>query len=251
MSNVPSVEELISESKNEKKLIKKKKIIKILSTLIGVLILATFIYYYFDSKYSNLNNIKVFGNQNVSDNFVESSINKVKSKYSILDFGIHLSTGIENNPLVESVKFEYSKNDELNVYIKEYEVLAYLNDVNSVLLENGRLYSFNEYEAISISELIYVKGYTDELAYQRLSLSLLELSSSTKLMISEIIQDEKSYDVYYAKLIMYDGITVYSSLNTLKVLEDYASIRAALNPEHKCIAIDEIKSVPYSFSCYP
>lgn len=251
MSNVPSVDDLISKSKYEKKLIKKKKIIKILSTLVGIIILFLLIYFYFNSKYSNLNNIRVIGNQNISEIYVESSINNIKSKYSILDLGFNLSAEIEQNPLIKSVRFEYSKNNELNVYIYEYKVLAYLNDINSVLLENGKLYSFNEYDSFSINELIYVSGYTDELAYNRLSLSLLELSDNTKLMISEIIQEEKSYDVYYAKLIMYDGITAYSSLTTLKVLEDYASIRGALNPEHKCIAIDEIKSVPYSFSCYP
>jgi len=251
MSNVPSVDELISESKNEKKLIKKKRIIKVLSSVIGILILALLTYYYFVSEYSNLNTIRVIGNQNISEVYVKEKINSIKSDYSILDFGFNLSTEIEQNPLIKSVKFEYPKNNELNVYIDEYKVVAYLNDIESVLLENGKLYSFDEYESISISELIYVTGYIDELAYNRLSVSLLELSDSTKLMISEIIQEEKSYDVYYAKLIMYDGITVYSSLNTLKVLEDYASIRAALNPEHKCIAIDEIKSVPYSFSCYP
>jgi cell division protein FtsQ len=251
MSNVPSVDELITESKNEKKLIKKKRIIKVLSSLIGILILVLLTYTYFISKYSSLNNIRVIGNQNISEVYVKERINSIKSKYSIFDFGFNLSAEIEKNPLIKSVKFEYPKNNEFNVYIDEFKVLAYLNDINSVLLENGKLYSFNEYESISISELIYVTGYTDELAYNRLALSLIELSDSTKLMISEIIQEEKSYDVYYAKLIMYDGITVYSSLITLKVLEDYASIRGALNPEHKCIAIDEIKSVPYSFSCYP
>ncbi len=251
MTNVPSVDELISESRNEKLKSRKKKIIKVLLTMIGVFIVFGIGYLYFYQRNSSIQKTKLQGNINVSQSVVETSINSVKSKYNLLDFGFVLSEELESNPLIKSLQMKYSKGNELLITIEEYGVLAYLNNQQSVLLENGKLYSFNEYEPISINELIFVNGYDDELAYNRLASSLNELTSSTKLMISEIIQDEKSYDVYYAKLIMYDGITVYTSLSTINVLEDYASIRQALNPEHMCIAIDEIKAVPYSFSCYP
>lgn len=251
MTNVPSVDELISETRNEKLKSRKKKIIKILLTLIGILIISGICYFYLTQKNSSIQKIKVNENINVSQLVVENSINFSKSKYNILDFGFVLSQDLELNPLIKSVQLKYVKSNELLITLEEFNVLAYLNSLNSVLLENGKLYSFNEFEPISINELIFVSGYDNELAYSRLASSLNELTSSTKLMISEIIQDEKSYDVYYAKLVMYDGITVYTSLSTIKVLEDYASIRQALNPEHTCIAIDEIKAVPYSFSCYP
>ncbi|HET6785527.1 MAG TPA: FtsQ-type POTRA domain-containing protein [Erysipelotrichaceae bacterium] len=251
MTNIPSVDELISESRNEKLKSRKKKIIKVLLTIIGIFIVVGIGYYYFFQRNSSIEKIKLQGNTNVTQSVVESSINSLKSKYNLLDFGFILSEELESNPLIKSLQMKYSKGNELLITIEEFGVLAYLNNQQSVLLENGKLYSFNEFEPISINELIFVNGYDDELAYTRLASSLNELTSSTKLMISEIIQDEKSYDVYYAKLIMYDGITVYTSLSTINVLEDYASIRQALNPEHACIAIDEIKAVPYSFSCYP
>ena len=251
MTNVPSVDELITESRNAKLRAKKKKIIKFLITLIVIIVLVFCGYFYFNSKFSVLSKIVVHGNQNISRNVVETSINKVKSRFSILDLGFTLSSELELNPLLKSLKIQYLKSNELNITVEEYQVLAYLENINSVLLENGSLYSFDDFEPIPINELIYVTGYTDELAYTRLAESLNSISSSTKLMISEIIQDKKDYNVYYAKLIMYDGIIVYTSLSTLKVLDDYASIRKALNPDHTCIAIDEIKSVPYSFSCYP
>jgi cell division septal protein FtsQ len=251
MTNIPSVDELISESRNEKLKSRKKRIIKGLLTTIGILIIIGIGYYYFFQSDSKIQKIKLQGNTNVTQSVVESSINSFKSDYNLFDFGFILSEDLESNPLIKSLHMKYSKPKELVITIEEYEVLAYLSNIQSVLLENGKLYSFNDYEPISINELIFVSGYEDELAYTRLATSLNELTSSTKLMISEIIQDEKSYDVYYAKLIMYDGITVYTSLSTINVLEDYASIRQALNPEHTCIAIDEIKAVPYSFSCYP
>ena len=168
-----------------------------------------------------------------------------------MDFGLDISKELESNPLIKHIKLDYKRFNELDVFIEENRVLAYLNDLNSVLLENGKLYSFNDYQSISLKELIVVSGYQNELEYLKLKDVLSELKESTILLISEIIQEEKSYDKFYAKLIMYDGIIVYSSLNTLKVLDDYAAIRSALNPEHHCIAIDEIKSVPYSFSCLP
>lgn len=251
MNKVPSVEELITESRNEKLKVKKKKFIKVIATLIGILVIGFSIYFYINSKYSSLNNIEISGNQYISNNVIETSINNAKEKYTILDFGFKLTDELETNPLLKSIKLEYIRNNELSVKVEEYQVLAFINSLNGVLIENGKIYSFKDYEPISKNELIYVTGYADELAYARLAESLNKLTTSTKLMISEIIQEEKSYDIYYAKLIMYDGIVVYTSLSTLEVLEDYASIRNALNPEHTCIAIDEIKAVPYSFACYP
>lgn len=251
MTNVPSVDELISESRNEKLKHRKKKIIKFSLTLICLVSIGLSIYFYVNNQSMHINKIEISGNVNISNDVIKKSIINAKSKYNILDFGFILSSELELNPLLKSIKLEYTKRNEIKVEIEEYQVLAFIDDLNRVLIENGDTYSFDEFEPISINQLIYVNGYTDKLANNRLAKALNTLSASTKLMISEIVQEEKSYDVYYAKLIMYDGIIVYSSLNTLNVLEDYASIRSALNPEHTCIAIDEIKSVPYSFSCHP
>ncbi len=251
MTEIPSVDELISESRNEKKLNRKRKLIKVLFTLIGLTIFTFSIYYYLSHPISKLSKINVYGNNTINELYLKESVLNSSSQYSILDFGFSLTKEIESNPLIKSVKLDYINSDELNIIIEEYGVLAYLNDLQGVLVDTGKLYSFSDFEPISLKELIYITGYDEEIEYLRLKDALIELDDSTKLMISEIIQEEKSYDKYYAKLIMYDGIIVYSSLSTLKVLDDYASIRSALNPEHQCIAIDEIKSVPYSFSCLP
>ena len=251
MTEIPSVDELISETRNEKKLNRKRKLIKVLLTLIGLSIFSFSIYFYLVNPISNLSKINVYGNNTINELYLKESVLNSSSHYSILDFGFTLTQELESNPLIKSVHLDYINTSELNITIEEYGVLAYLNDLQGVLLNTGKLYSFNEYEPISLKELIYITGYDEEIEYLRLKDALIDLDDSTKLMISEIIQEEKSYDKFYAKLIMYDGIIVYSSLSTLKVLDDYASIRSALNPEHQCIAIDEIKSVPYSFSCLP
>lgn len=251
MTEIPSVDELISESRNEKKLNRKRKLIKVLLTLIGLSIFSFSIYFYLTNPISNLSKVNVYGNNTINELYLKESVLNSSSQYSILDFGFTLTHELESNPLIKSVSLDYINTNELNITIEENVVLAYLNDLQGVLLNTGKLYSFNDYEPISLKELIYITGYDEEIEYLRLKDALIDLDDSTKLMISEIIQEEKSYDKYYAKLIMYDGIIVYSSLSTLKVLDDYASIRSALNPEHQCIAIDEIKSVPYSFSCLP
>lgn len=251
MTDIPSVDELISESRNEKKLNRKKKIIKFLFSLITFLIISFSIYFYFNLPMSKLNKVNIHGNSNIGEQFIREKLLDASDMFSLLNFGYTLTKDIETNPLLKSIELNYVNTGELDVYIQEYAVLAYLNDLQGVLIETGKLYSFNEFEPISLKELIYISGYDEEIEYLRLKDALIELDDSTKLMISEIIQEEKSYDKYYAKLIMYDGIVVYSSLATLYVLDDYASIRSALNPEHQCIAIDEIKAVPYSFSCLP
>lgn len=251
MTDIPSVDELISESRNEKKLIRKKKLIKVLLTLIGLSLFAFSIYFYISSDFSKIKKVNVYGNERLSESYIKQEISDAISDYSILDFGITLTKELELNPIIKSIRLNYVNSTELNLNVEEYQVLAYLNDLHGVLIETGKLYSFDDFEPIPLKELIYVTGYREELEYLRLKDALIQLHDSTKLMISEIIQEEKSYDKFYAKVIMYDGIIVYSSLNTLDVLDDYASIRSALNPEHLCIAIDEIKSVPYSFSCLP
>ncbi len=251
MTDIPSVDELIIASRNEKKLIRKRKMIKILLTIITLSLISFTTYFYFNSSLSRINKINIYGNERLSETYLKNKIFESSSNYSIFNFGYIITKDLEFNPIIKSMNINYINMSELDVNIEEYEVLGYLNDLNGVLIETGKLYSFDDYEPISLKELIYISGYVDEIEYLRLKDALIKLKDSTKLMISEIIQDEKSYDKFYAKVIMYDGIIVYSSLNTLNVLDDYASIRSALNPEHQCIAIDEIKSVPYSFSCLP
>ena len=133
MTDIPSVDELISNSINEKKLKRKKKVIKILSTLVFLFLLGFTIFFYITSDYSKLSKIRVDGNENIKEEYIKQSILDSSSGYVLLDFGLDISKELESNPLIKHIKLDYKRFNELDVFIEENRVLAYLNDLNSVL----------------------------------------------------------------------------------------------------------------------
>ena len=70
MTDIPSVDELISNSINEKKLKRKKKVIKVLSTLVFLFLLGFTIFFYITSDYSKLSKIRVYGNENIKEEYI-------------------------------------------------------------------------------------------------------------------------------------------------------------------------------------
>ena len=123
MTEIPSVDELISESRNEKKLNRKRKLVKVLLTLIGLSIFCFSIYFYFINPISNLSKVNVYGNNTINELYLKESVLNSGSHYSILDFGFTLTEELESNPLIKSVHLDYINTSELNITIEENGVL--------------------------------------------------------------------------------------------------------------------------------
>lgn len=249
MTEIPSVDSLIAEQRAKKKAAKLKQIKRFLLSFGVVLALGLSIYLFIQTDFFNVKRVEVSGNQVLKTDYLQNLLWSNVHDKTGLTSGIELSKEIEHEKLIDSYKIEYPHFNEIMVLVKEHRVLAHLMDQRLLLLENSKVVEFDENIMLYPVGVPLIFGYEDEIAYERLSNALLALTAENLILVSEIKRDAKSYDVYYAHLRMMDGIQVFTALSTIHVLNDYLRIRNALNPDHDCIAIDEITAVPYSFSC--
>jgi hypothetical protein len=191
-------------------------------------------------------NPSLLTNQAVRDMIQNPWMNRVYFAYGPLMFH-----QVNEHPLIQDFYIKPYAINKWELYITPHRPLAMWVDPEMILLENGDIFHMLDADLQRLSPLPIVSGYEDKLAQQALAQALYQLEEGSFNLISEIIQDAKSYDLNYAHVIMQDGLHVYTSLKTLDLLNNFLAIKRALNPEHNCIVIDEITSVPYSFSCTP
>jgi cell division septal protein FtsQ len=249
MTEVPSVDVLIAEQRAKKQAIKRYKLKRLFISLIVLLLLAGSCYGVIRFDHFNLKRIDVTGNRILKTEYLQELLwSQVQRKVGLTS-GLQLSSRINDETLIASYSIRYPRFNEILVSIHEHRILAHLIDQNLILLENNQVVDLDASTMSYPIGVPLISGYADEIAYERLADALLTLSVENLMNISELKREPKSYDAYYAHLRMMDGIQVYTALSSLHVLNDYLKIRNALNPEHDCIAIDEITAVPYSFSC--
>ncbi len=249
MTEIPSVDVLIAEQRAKKQAMKRIRIKRFLISMLFILCFVGSTLGIIRFDIFNIKKIDVIGNRVLKTAYLQENLwSQTLSKVGLTS-GVHLSAKIEDEALIASYSIRYPRFNEIMIQITEYRILAHLIDQNQLLLENNQVVDL---DVSSMNEPIgvpLISGYSDPVAHERLAEALLSLSAENLMNISELKREPKSYDSYYAHLRMMDGIQVYTALSSLHVLNDYLKIRNALNPEHDCIAIDEITAVPYSFSC--
>ncbi len=194
----------------------------------------------------SLVNQGVLSRQDINQLIKQPYYNKVYFAFAPLVF-----EELNQHPLIKELIVEPYAIGSWELYITQYRPIALWFEDSAILLENGVSYGIDQAELWALPTVPILNGYEDPISHQPLSQAMLQIEEGSLSLISEIIQEAKSYDINYAHLIMQDGNHVYSSLLTFHVLNDYMAIKRALNPEHNCIVIDEITSVPYSFTCTP
>lgn len=248
---VPSVDSLIEERRRAKRLKTRRRIVRFLSLVLVHGLLAWGAYVYFISPVSSMNSVTIEGNVLLSRPEILELLKPVTGRLSLLDFGLTLSPSLERHPLIKALDLDLNQSGQLKIRLEEYPALAITQNPAAILLENGTLVEITESMRNRIIGLPLISGYDDSVGRQRLAEALASIRPDTRLLIAEIRQEPLSYDTYYARLYMQDGIEVTTGLLGFKVLDDYLEIIKALNPAHDCIAIDETKGVPYSFPCTP
>lgn len=249
MTEVPSVDVLIAEQRAKKQALKRMRLKRFFISLLLLLLLAGSSYAVIRFDYFDLKKIDVTGNRVLKSSYLQEILwLNTQSKVGMTS-GMRLSQKLDEEALIASYTITYPHFNEVLVHVNEYRILAHLIDENLVLLDNNQVINLDTSTMNYPIGVPLISGYTDAIAHERLAEALLSLSAENLMNISELKSEPKSYDAYYAHLRMMDGIQVYTALSSLHVLNDYLKIRNALNPEHDCIAIDEITAVPYSFSC--
>lgn len=239
---VESVDNIIENRRKEKKQKKRQRMVRVIRSVLIHSLLAVLIGTFIEFKWDAFKTLEIRGNYLLTEEEIRTELNL--SDRSFLNFGPLNTLNLERHPLIKSLDLDARSLNHWVLTLEEMRPLASIN-ASALLLENG-----STYPSSNRLDLPLVEGYGAQ-DYAYLTETLASIDQSTLVMISSITKSPKSFDERYAHLYMQDGIQVDTSLKTLVVLNDYYAILSVLNPEHRCIAIDEVKSVPYSFPCTP
>ena len=233
-------EDILKRKRFERKLRNSKRFKRF--SKIGLVVLAFFLIYKFDSwEGSRLDNIVIKGNNLLSNSEVQELSKLEKNNRIYFSFGKLIQNKIEQSPLIQSASVEvFRKERTILINVLEEEAIAYENqpEVN-IYFKNGEKISISEENIHGIEGLILLSNIADDEFKKEIVLQLAELNEGSSLAISEILHKSEKHDEQALKLVMNHGYYVYSNLETLPLLDNYATIISGANPENKCIHLLE------------
>ncbi|MFX3674190.1 MAG: cell division protein FtsQ/DivIB [Paenisporosarcina sp.] len=213
-------------------------------TLLLVLFLVTlFGLLYFQSSYSLVQNVHVQGaNLTSSDTYInQSGIQPGQSMWEIRTSVAEKA--IQNNEWVRNVEVRRSGLTTVNIEVKEWKKVAYVETENDfqVVLENGSLFSTEETSGPIDAPLL--SGFENKKIRVRMVKELAELNVEVFSMISQIESVPSKLDPYRVQLFMNDGNEVRAIIPSFaEKMNYYPSLIAQLNESDKGVIDLEVGS---------
>ena len=228
---------------------RKQRLIKFF-IIFGLLILIILGLAFHFSSFSKIASINIHEGNIYSKNELENSL-LLKKNDSLLFVD---KNKIFNKDLAfidsVNVKVDFFKRS-VDINIKEKEVIGYfLTSKINVFSLDGSIAIIDDNKTALIANKVRVSNFDKN--------TLLKLIDSIKNSdpifynnISEIILDPKSYDESYLKLIMQDGVIVYTSIHSFESLKInlYKDMLNLLSDEYRCIKYDVFMKNAYAFKC--
>ena len=235
-----SVKKIRKDLEARKKRARRRRRKIILIRLLLVVFLVGIIYglYQFDqSQYSRVEHIVVKGNDILSDELVKETVN-IKEKDRLYLMSAHaMERKLTSHSLIEKAHVKVSRKQRLVlIAIDEKRALAqdqtYTYFKDEIKVENGQL----DNALLSIPQLMNVDN---EEILKKLLGNLVKVDQASLLAVSEIYHKPTDLDAEYLELVMNQGYFVYTSINTLPLLNNYATIISGADPKNRCIYILE------------
>lgn len=253
---VNTLQEIKSELKEQKQRTRKKKIKKILRVtfvfLTGIL-LATLVFLYDKSDYSKILSVDVIGNQYVMDQEVLDEIG-FKPGASFYSF---LSSSLENkvpeDSFVDSIKVtKHWFNQSMTIEVTEKKVIGYrITDKIELVAQDGSLKGLLTGQLSHLQDLVRFSGFNENAHLDPLVDGLSRVEPVLYSNISEIIRDPKTYDENYLKVMMADGVQLYTSIYSLESLDatTFTEIFNRMKENQKCLVYDVFWRSTYAKEC--
>lgn len=161
---------------------------------------------------------------------------------------------LAENPLIESA--EVSKDDQnINIHVNEKMIIGYYEEegANYLVATTGeRIKVENETELRSLIHFPLMadlpKESIDALAKQ-VSEHPDKLTREIFEKIAEILPWQESYDKNMLKLVLQDGNTVFTSINSLFMISAYPKVLDNLQGENVCFLFDGVNGVINKVAC--
>ncbi|MEG0468932.1 cell division protein FtsQ/DivIB [Amedibacillus sp. YH-ame6] len=223
---------LQNKKKNRKK---KRRKIKVFT----VLILFVFGFLYFSSDLSKVKSLDVSGNVFYTK---ETVLKKAQLSYNtryIVIPKFYIEWKLEQDELIEDVRVKKNLNGVISIQVKEKTIVGYYieDSKNYILMNDGSKKEIEQEYLSSIVNFPLIDGFDNA---QRKKLAKAfgaknEVKPEILRMISEIVPYATSYDAHMAKIVMQDGNVIYTSYESIPLLNSYLETIVKLNKDHACL----------------
>lgn len=222
---------------NKKRNRKKRRRRRNLMLLVIILVIGGI---YFNSDYSKVKSLAVRGNTFYSEQEV---LQKAQLSYNtryILIPKMYIRWKLEQDPLIENVKVHKDMFGAITIDVKERGIVGYLvsNNKNYLLLVNGRKVEIQSQDLGAIVNFPLIHGFRSA-QLKKLAHSFAQQKEAVHPdiihMMSEITPYATSYDKHMVKIVMQDGNTIFTSYESMPLLNMYLDTIKGLNKDHACL----------------
>lgn len=235
---------------NKKKKRKKKRRRKRLTTLFTVIILLVL---YFMSDFSKVKYLEVKGNRFYSEEKILSIADlSYESRYAVLP-KIYLKWKLKKDQLIESVEIHKTWDGAITIDVKEKTIVGYYieDGKNYALIDDGTSKEITSSDLSIIVDYPLIDGFSKE---ERINLAKSfsqeeEVDETIIHMISEMVPYETSYDEHMVKIVMQDGNTIFTSYESMPLLNDYLATLKSLKKKNVCLWPDVATHSIHNESC--
>lgn len=224
---------LQNKKKNRKKRRRKRRLLTLL-----IIVIAGFLY--FSSDLSKVKSLEVSGNVFYNK---ETVLKKAQLSYNTRYIAVpkfYIEWKLKQDSLIEDVNVSKDLNGAISITIKEKGMIGYLveNGKNYVLLEDGSKAVIKEANLSTIVNFPLIDGF-DAAQLKELAKAFNTKNRVVKpeiiRMISEIVPYATSYDKHMVKIIMQDGNTIFTSYESISLLNSYLDTIKELKKDHACL----------------
>lgn len=209
---------------------------------------------YFTSDFSKVKSIDVEGNfYYTKEDILEKANLGYDSRYILIP-GFYKEWKLEKDELIEEATLEKEMDGRIHIEIKEKLMIGYMvaNDQNYIIMSDGSMHELDSKHLNTIVNLPLIDGFSEE-DLPKLAKAF-ESSSGTIneqviRMISEIHPYATSYDPNMIKLVMQDGNKIYTSYESLILLNTYKRTLKELKSTHVCMFMDYATNAIATQSC--
>lgn len=253
VSTVQEIQQHIRKEKQIRKQVALKKMLRYVLLTVAAFVMALGLFWYHQSPYSRVNRLIIENNVYLSDEEVSEIINFKLGKQFYTFFTSSVENSIPKNTLIESIQASKNWLDQsMTITVKEKPIVGYkLSDKIDLIASDGSVKSLYSDQVYLLKGLLRISGFDDEASLKELASALQRSDKVLLNNISEIIQDPRSYDEKFLRVMMSDGIVLSTSIYSLEKLDSdtFKEIVNNMKPTQKCVVYDVFWNASYSKEC--
>lgn len=244
-----SAQVILDKRKQIRKKIKNKGIKNRLFLLGVIFTIVLMSVMYFFSEASNVYKVHVVGNNYVSkDEIIAYSKIKKNSKYLFVqDFLV--TQNVNKHPFIVNSYVTHERYNVINIEVVERKPFAYRVSDEIIVYTTDYKEIVVEFENELLARLPMIAGFEDEEVMKEVGKSFDEVKEHIISSIALITQYPQSYDQNMMQLLMRDGNTVFVSIFSTEVLNQYFDIISSVEGVNNCIFIEDISKNAYKSIC--